>query len=215
MVFSSFFKKKVKRKPLTVKENYFDSSISDNDKKVALKLVSVIDSFIADIEKFANSGSSSLQKKLKDEQGIDKVKAELLVLTYRYFDHSARYAEAYNPEIGNIIYSAILDYIDTLSIKFPTEYYQDSQHFFEDRLPSYSEFFTFFLSTSSNADIDSSLTWLLSVISIRPFTKLSNNELKEAKIYAVDFDIENSMVFGKFFVDTFNPIMKKIDTCFK
>jgi hypothetical protein len=213
-MFSKFFSKKDKRKSLTVKESYFDNSISDKDKKVTLKLISVIDSFIAEIEKFANSGDSSLQNKLKDEQHIDKVKAELLILTYRYFDHSARYAKEYNPEIGNIVYSAILDYIDTLSIKFPTENYKDSQHFFEERLPSYSEFFTFFLSTSSNADIDSSLTWLLSVVSIRPLTKLAKNELKEAKIYAVDFDIENSMIFGEFFIKTFNPIMKKMDTCF-
>lgn len=212
-MFGNLFSKKTNRKPLKVKEEYFNNSISDRDKEIALKLGSAFDSFTIELEKFANGKDCSLQKKLKDEKHLDMVRAEILVLLFRYFDHSAGNV-GFNPEIGPIIYSSILDYIDSLSIQFPTDNFKDSQDFFESRLPHYTEFFTFYFSKDSG-DIQDSLKWLLSVISIRPFRSLQPNELSEHKIYAVDFNFDNMMLFSVFFNDKFNPSLERIDKCFK
>jgi hypothetical protein len=212
-MFGNLFSKKSKRKPLKVKEEYFGNSILGRDKEIALKLVDAIDSFICDLEEFANGKNCSLQKKLKDEKQMDMVRAEMLVLCFRYFDHSAGQAK-FNPEIGPIIYSSILDYIDSLSIQFPTDDFKDSQDFFESRLTDYSQFFTFYFS-KDDTDIQDSLKWLLSVISIRPLKLLQSNELSEHRIYPPDFSFDNMMMFPAFFTEKFNPTLDRIDKCFK
>jgi hypothetical protein len=212
-MFGNLFSKKSKRKPLIVKEVYFDNSISGKDKEITLKLVSAFDSFIIELEKFANGKKCSLQEKLKDEKKLDMTRAEILVLCFRYFDICVGQANI-SPEIGSIIYSSILDYIDSLSFDFPNDNFKDSQEFFESRYPHYTQFFDFYFS-KEKSDISSSLRWLLSVISIRTLEKLEINELLEHKIYAVDLRIDNMMEFQVFIIENFIPFLDRIDNCLK
>ncbi len=213
-MFGNLFSKKIKRKPFTVKKQYFDSSIPDKEKVTTLNLISAFDDFIKEIEKFASGRDCSLQEKLKDEKHLDMVRAEMLVLCFRCFDsfdNSAYIAKA-NFDHGSIIYSVVLDYIGSLSFKFPTDNFKDSHDFFESRYPYYCHCFQFLL-FGNESDLQNSLDWLLSVISIRPFRSFKPLQSDELPIDVIDFDVFNQLLFQNFFIGTFFPFLRRLDKC--
>jgi hypothetical protein len=208
------FRPKIKKKTITTLKKYFDklSLLPINDIKTAGSLIVHINTIISAIEEYADKNESEFQNRLKKEELLlDILRAEILILLYRFIDHHASKTKI-NPEIGSIIYTVMLDYIDSLSIKFPTNDFQNSQDFFEERLLLYSEFLILFLSNEKE-DINNCMQWLLDVLSMSPLKKRKTLNLNGFR--PINTDINSTIAFNNFLLLELIPKMEDMVSCLK
>ena len=208
MLLNLFSPKKSKRKPFKLRLEYLNGSVTPQEKETLIGLAEIFDEYLIKLEEFAYSSNSQLQFNLKDEKVMDMARAELLIIAFKYLDSAARNASL-RREAGMLFTNYLGEYIQNLKIKFPTKNFTDVQNFFEVRYKNYNQFWATFQSKDSK----DSVIWLESIISLRLFGEIKDNDLGE--IYYPDFDGLNQVVFVKYFYHAIIPLMKNIDVCFK
>ncbi|HUW05460.1 MAG TPA: hypothetical protein VMW01_04295 [Williamwhitmania sp.] len=199
-----------KRKPFRLKFEDLNYQITPEDKLILSRLEETFDALIIKLEEFAYSGNSRIQIHLRNEKVIDLARAELLLLTVRYFDPVAAKAN-FSRDAGIFFTSNLAEYILSLRIKFPQGWFKDFQSFYRARFNDYVQFWNNFNSKDPEI-VKNSLFWLESIISLRLFGEIKINEIEG--IYYPDFDALNQAVFMVFFLEALIQFKINLSACF-